>query len=366
MAELKRQMYLYMRGHVAALLVQFERHRHTGNIRRVLVSLPMYYLRRLRRMVRYGGTPDMRTFRAEITGCAAGVWFYLRSPAEPRTASNELAGAPRRGQPVLSLGDSARPAAIRPHRPVHKAPRRSFLASNPFPAPRTLGFFYREKMRAIHRIAPDEAYEQVLEIGGGQGGLTALLYPRAQITNLDVDPAYADAPVNKQPRVRFITGDATALPFENESFDAVTMFDVLEHVPDDGAAVTEALRVLRPDGALMVSTPNEHWRFPYYAPLRRICPSEEEMFAEWGHQRRGYALRELRALIGLPCARWATFINPVTVVGHDISFSRLSRRRRRALVAVLAPITWLAYAAHRPRMRGTETASAWRKPAHSG
>jgi CHASE2 domain-containing sensor protein len=55
-----------------------------------------------------------------------------------------------------------------------------------------------------------------------------------------------------------------------------------------------------------------------------------------------------------------------TVVGHDISFSRLSRRRRRALVAVLAPITWLAYAAHRPRMRGTETASAWRKPAHSG
>ena len=50
-----------------------------------------------------------------------------------------------------------------------------FLTKNPFPHPHTLGFFYREKMRAIHRIAPDLALNNILEIGGGQGGLTALL-----------------------------------------------------------------------------------------------------------------------------------------------------------------------------------------------
>jgi hypothetical protein len=37
-----------MRGHVAALLVQFQRHRHWGNLRRVFATLPRSYLRRLR------------------------------------------------------------------------------------------------------------------------------------------------------------------------------------------------------------------------------------------------------------------------------------------------------------------------------
>ena len=43
--------------------------------------------------------------------------------------------------------------------------------------------------------------------------------------------------------------DAAALPFADSSFDAVTLFDLLEHVPDDRAAASEAWRVLRPGGA---------------------------------------------------------------------------------------------------------------------
>lgn len=256
---------------------------------------------------------------------------------------------------------------------THRAPRGAFLARNPFPHPLTLGFFYREKMRAIHRVAPERvardrrppgrAVADVLEVGGGRSGLAALLYPHARVTNLDLDASYAEAPCNQQERVRFICGDATDLPFAEASFDVVTMFDLLEHVPEDGQAVREAVRVLRPGGHLLVSTPHARWRYPYYRALRPVCPSEEELFAEWGHVRRGYTVEELRALIPLPLQRVATFINPVTALAHDISFSKLPHRVRRGLCALLAPLTWAAYALHGPTTRGTETASCWVKAA---
>lgn len=250
--------------------------------------------------------------------------------------------------------------------PRHKAPLGAFLAQNPFPRPYTFGFFYREKMRAIHRVTPDAPLAEVLEVGGGESGLAALLFPEARVVNLDLDPALAGAPCNRQPRVRFVEGNAERLPFADASFDAVTMFDVIEHVPDDAAALSEALRVLRPGGYLLLSTPNERWRFPYYRFLRPACPSEEAMFAEWGHVRRGYARHELEALLGLPAQRTATFITPLTVLCHDVAFSRLPRRVRRLLCVALSPVTWLGYALHRPGHPGTEGAYRWQKPAAAG
>ena len=237
----------------------------------------------------------------------------------------------------------------------------TFLRQNPFPRPWTLGFFYREKMRAIHRVAPDRPFRKILEVGGGQSGLTARLYPEAQVTNLDSNPVYAQAPCNQWEHVRFVSGDATDLPFERHTFDMVNMFDVLEHIPDHEKAAAEARRVLRPGGYLLVSAPNEHWRFPYYAFMRPICPSEEEMFEAWGHVRRGYALHELERLLQLPRRGQATFITPLTALNHDLAWSCLPRPLRIALCAAVSPLTWMGYAAHAPTGVGTETASAWQK-----
>lgn len=246
---------------------------------------------------------------------------------------------------------------------MSKASMASFLAQNPFPYPITQGFFYREKMRAIHTVTPpDSEYTKILEIGGGESGLSAMLFPQAQITNLDCDPRYADSPCNQQERVEFICGDATALPFHDSTFDAITMFDVLEHVPEHDLAVTEALRVLKSGGYLLVSTPNENWRFPYYAFMQSICPKDTEVMAEWGHVRRGYSMSELETLIQYPCHSWMNFINPVTVLCHDIAFSHLSVHRREIICQTLSPLTWLGYWLHHAYTKGTETASAWQKP----
>lgn len=244
-----------------------------------------------------------------------------------------------------------------------KRPLGDFLARNPFEAPYTLGFFYREKMRAIHRVAPDVPVAEALELGGGRSGLTRLLYPGARVTNLDIDPSLGEAPCNQQPGVQFVAGDATNLQFEADAFDLVSMFDLLEHLQDDERAVCEALRVLKPTGVLLISTPHISWRYPYFRALTPFCPSEDELFNEWGHVRRGYALADLVRLIGTAPERHASFISPVTALSHDIAFARAPRKLKRALCTLIAPVVWPAYWLHDPRGRGTETAYAWRKAA---
>jgi SAM-dependent methyltransferase len=51
------------------------------------------------------------------------------------------------------------------------------------------------------------------------------------------------------------TGDATAMPFPDGSFDRVIAAEVLEHIPADQAAMNEVARVLRPGGVAAVTVP---------------------------------------------------------------------------------------------------------------
>jgi SAM-dependent methyltransferase len=245
---------------------------------------------------------------------------------------------------------------------IRKAPLGQFLSRTPFPNGLTDGLFYREKMRAIHRVAPAgiKGPGRILEIGGGRSGLASILYPKADIVTLDLDFELG----KHQPdwaRSTFVCGDACALPFADASFDVVTLFDVLEHIEDDRRAAREALRVVRPRGYVLVSTPKASWRYPYFRIMKPYCPHESELMEEWGHVRRGYRDPELAALFDSPPERRATFINPVTAFFHDVAFSRLGRRRRKVLYALAAPATIIGYLLHRPSTRGTETAFSWRK-----
>ncbi|MEZ5833759.1 MAG: class I SAM-dependent methyltransferase [Dongiaceae bacterium] len=246
-----------------------------------------------------------------------------------------------------------------------KTPLSDFLARNPFPHGLTDGLFYREKMRAIHRIAPQHLGDggtrgRILEIGGGRSGLARLLYPDADVVTIDLDFQLGGRGPTGSGGA-FVCGDACHLPFGNELFDAVTLFDVLEHIATDELAVKEAVRVTRANGVVLVSTPNTDWRYPFYGFMRNLCPNEAELMARWGHVRRGYSAQELVRLFGVPPERSATFINPVTSFYHDVAFSRLKRRSRKLIYGLAAPIVSIGYLAHRPTMRGSETAFAWRR-----
>lgn len=78
MEGLASQIYHYMRGHSAALLVQYERTRNRGNLWRAYYLLPCYYARKLWQRVRYGERPHNRLLRQEIAGYFAGLIYYWR------------------------------------------------------------------------------------------------------------------------------------------------------------------------------------------------------------------------------------------------------------------------------------------------
>ena len=69
-------------------------------------------------------------------------------------------------------------------------------------------------------------------------------------------------------------GDALRLPFPDNTFDRVIASEVLEHIPDDDAAIAELSRVLKPGGTIAVTVPARFaerlcWKLSeeYYAPI---------------------------------------------------------------------------------------------------
>ena len=236
--------------------------------------------------------------------------------------------------------------------------RRAFLARNPFPHRHTLGLFYREKMAALHALLPAPEPQRVLEIGGGRSGLTRLCFPGARVVTIDMDRAELAGAPRDGGRVQC---DAVRLPFADGSFDCVTMFDVVEHVRDDAEAAREAQRVLRSGGVLLVSTPTTRFRYPRLRLQRPLLPTEATILARWGHVRRGYEIADLQRLwpaLRLEAVRH--FQNGLTAVAHDVAFADWRPGVRRAVCALLLPVTWLGILLQRPS-RGIMIAARFRK-----
>lgn len=76
MPQLRRQIYYYMKGHVSALFVQYQKYKQEGDIRRVRRTLPWWYMQRLKACVKARSAKRTRLLTTEISGCIAGWWYY--------------------------------------------------------------------------------------------------------------------------------------------------------------------------------------------------------------------------------------------------------------------------------------------------
>lgn len=99
----------------------------------------------------------------------------------------------------------------------------------------------------------------VLDAACGEGYGSHLLAARARsVAGLDIgEEAVAHAREHyRRENLRFDQGDATRLPYEDDSFDVVASFETLEHLEAQEALLAEFRRVLRPEGFLLISSPD--------------------------------------------------------------------------------------------------------------
>jgi len=119
------------------------------------------------------------------------------------------------------------------------------------------------RLFARHVVLPwalggDVPVGHVLEIGGGSGAMAAELLERYRDITMvvsDFDEAMVENAGERLrgygDRVEVRQADATALPFEDASFDTVVSFIMLHHTVEWEKALAEATRVLRPSGRLI-------------------------------------------------------------------------------------------------------------------
>lgn len=90
---------------------------------------------------------------------------------------------------------------------------------------------------------------RLLDVATGAGYLAANAAERGAVSvGLDFSPSQVDLAQSLHPNVAFQTGNAEALPFEEESFDAVVMGFGMNHLPNPELAIQEAHRVLKSGG----------------------------------------------------------------------------------------------------------------------
>ena len=123
---------------------------------------------------------------------------------------------------------------------------------------------------------------RILEIGVGPGyNLLEIYPPDARLEGVEPDEALATLAAGRGPLPVFqATVDRLPSEIRDESYDGVTMFDVLEHIEDDAGALRMASQKLRPGGWIVLSVPAYMWLWGQQDAVNQ-------------HFRR-YTLRELR------------------------------------------------------------------------
>jgi SAM-dependent methyltransferase len=127
--------------------------------------------------------------------------------------------------------------------------------------PRSFWFRARNRLILWALRAHFPRARDLIEIGCGTGFVLQAIQrdrPELELVGAELFPAGLAVARRRLPHVPLVQLDARDGRLE-DSFDVVALLDVLEHIPEDGSALTAAARALRRGGGLLITAPQHPW-----------------------------------------------------------------------------------------------------------
>lgn len=120
-------------------------------------------------------------------------------------------------------------------------------------------FVEQARLRCIRRMIRARHGDVVLEVGCG-GGHVLRMFPEANLTGLDVSGCMLEKARKNLAgyRVQLLKGEMHELALNDQTYDKVICTEVLEHVENPDAILSQIRRVLKPGGTAVITLPNDH------------------------------------------------------------------------------------------------------------
>ena len=109
-------------------------------------------------------------------------------------------------------------------------------------------------MQRLAKELPTNRPLKILNVGVATGHTTELLSQFGEVTSLEYDKECRDFTMERM-GIDIVHGSILELPFEDNQFDLVCAFDVIEHIEDDQLGVNEMKRVCKSGGHVCVTVP---------------------------------------------------------------------------------------------------------------
>jgi ubiquinone/menaquinone biosynthesis C-methylase UbiE len=106
----------------------------------------------------------------------------------------------------------------------------------------------------LYKLLKGRENLRILNVGAALGASSVMLKEFGNVTSIEYNKECCEF-VKKQFNYDFIHGSITELPFEDNTFDVVCAFDVVEHVQEDTQAIKELHRVCKPGGFTFTTVP---------------------------------------------------------------------------------------------------------------
>lgn len=201
----------------------------------------------------------------------------------------------------------------------------------------TLHWYYVGKRNIVqHWLAEKcklDSRLKLLDCGAGSGAFASAMQKSVKVIAMDDHEESLEILRKRLPPEAVVRGSCTSIPFNDNSFDAVTALDVLEHIPAHQDAANEMVRVLRPGASIVITV-----------------PAMMSLWSDWDislHHQRRYTRAELLSLFRhLPvkidhCSYINVLVMPLVWLvrkGRAIGFRTSSRAEDHIPVM---PVNWL-------------------------